>query len=59
LQAKNLKALTGVNVVSINYKGGGAALMAVVSGETKVGFNSMMLALPYAKAGQIKAIWAY
>ncbi|OFW25227.1 MAG: hypothetical protein A3H97_07695 [Acidobacteria bacterium RIFCSPLOWO2_02_FULL_65_29] len=55
LQAANFKTVTGVNVVPINYKGGGAALMAIVSGETKAGVVGILLSLPYVKAGKLKA----
>lgn len=55
LQAENLKSVTGINVVSVNYKGGGAALTAMVSGETKAGFISVFLSLPHVKAGKLKA----
>jgi tripartite-type tricarboxylate transporter receptor subunit TctC len=49
------KHLTGVNLVSVQYKGGFAAVMAIVSGEVKVGFFSALVALPQLKAGKVKA----
>jgi tripartite-type tricarboxylate transporter receptor subunit TctC len=49
-----LKHATGMNAVAIHYKGGGASILAIVSGEVKVGF-ALPNALPYVKAGQVKA----
>lgn len=47
--------LTGVNMTSVNYKGGGAATMAMVSGEVKAGFGSIPNVLPHVGAGKLKA----
>ena len=55
LTSELFRQATGVDVVPVNYKGGGAALLAIVAGETKAGFSLMFLALPQVKAGKIKA----
>jgi len=55
LTSELFRQATGINVVPVNYKGGGAALMSIVGGETKAGFNLMFLALPHVKAGRVKA----
>jgi tripartite-type tricarboxylate transporter receptor subunit TctC len=47
--------LTGANLVSVNYKGGGAATTAIVSGEVKAGFGSIPNVLPHVTAGKLKA----
>jgi len=47
--------LTGINVVHVNYKGGGAATAAIISGETKAGFSTPFMSLPHVKAGRVKA----
>lgn len=49
-----LKQATGINAVPIHYKGGGASLLAIVSGEVKVGF-ALPTALQQVKAGRLKA----
>jgi tripartite-type tricarboxylate transporter receptor subunit TctC len=49
------KQLTGLNLGSVQYKGGGAAILAVVSGEVKIGFNTVLVALPQLKAGKLNA----
>lgn len=50
-----LKHLVGIDMPAVFYKGGGAAVLAVVSGEAKVGFNSMPVVLPQLRAGKVKA----
>jgi tripartite-type tricarboxylate transporter receptor subunit TctC len=50
-----LKLATGLNLVPIHYKGGGASTQAIVSGECKVGFGALPSMLPYVKAGKVKA----
>ncbi|MBI2291131.1 MAG: tripartite tricarboxylate transporter substrate binding protein [Betaproteobacteria bacterium] len=49
------KQLTGVNLVQVNYKGGGAATAAIIRGETKAGFSVPFVSLPHVKAGKLKA----
>jgi len=55
LTGELFKQITGVNVVPINYQGGGAALMAIIGGEAKAGFQLLFLAMPHVKAGRVKA----
>lgn len=50
-----LKHATGLNVVPVHYKGGGAATLAILSGEVKAGFGNVPNVLPHVKAGKIKA----
>jgi tripartite-type tricarboxylate transporter receptor subunit TctC len=49
-----LKVATGVDAVPIHYKGGGASLAALLSGEVKAGF-ALPTALQHVKAGRLKA----
>jgi tripartite-type tricarboxylate transporter receptor subunit TctC len=49
------KHVTGVNLVSVQYKGGGASMLAIVSGEVKAGFSLIPVALPHVTAGKVKA----
>jgi tripartite-type tricarboxylate transporter receptor subunit TctC len=53
--AELLKHASGVNVVPIHYKGGGAATRAILSSEVKVGFGNVPNVLPHVKAGKVKA----
>lgn len=55
LTGEIFKQLTGVNLVQVNYKGGGAATAAIISGETKAGFSVPVVSLPHVKAGRLKA----
>jgi tripartite-type tricarboxylate transporter receptor subunit TctC len=50
-----LKHAAGVNAMPIHYKGGGASVQAIVSGEVKIGFAAMPGMLPHVKAGRVKA----
>lgn len=56
LPGEQLKLLTGVDLRQVHYKGGGAAMAAMLSGEVKIGFNPVALALPHLKAGTMKAL---
>jgi tripartite-type tricarboxylate transporter receptor subunit TctC len=49
------KHVTGVNLVSVHYRGGGASMLAIVSGEVKAGFSLIPVALPHVAAGKVKA----
>lgn len=55
LPGEQLKQLTGMNLAAVHYKGGGAAMVAMLSGEVKIGFNPVLLALPHVKSGKVKA----
>lgn len=46
---------TGIDIVHVNYKGGGAMIAAIVSGETKAAFSTPFISLPHVKAGRVKA----
>jgi tripartite-type tricarboxylate transporter receptor subunit TctC len=50
-----LKLATGLNLVAVHYKGGGASVVALVSGEVKLGFAAVPGVLPHVKAGRVKA----
>jgi tripartite-type tricarboxylate transporter receptor subunit TctC len=56
LAAELFKSLTHTNMVHIPYKGGGAALIAVLTGEAQVIFGSMLSTIPQIKAGKIRAL---
>jgi tripartite-type tricarboxylate transporter receptor subunit TctC len=49
------KQVTGANLVAVHYKGGGAAMLAILGGEVRVGFNLPPIALPHLKSGKVKA----
>ena len=55
LTVELFKRSSGLDITPVNYKGGGAVMTAIVSGETKAAFSTPFMALPHVKAGRIKA----
>jgi tripartite-type tricarboxylate transporter receptor subunit TctC len=49
------KQMAGVEMTAVNYKGTPAAMLAVVSGEVKVGFGMVPVALQHVNAGKLRA----
>lgn len=56
LAGELFKARAGVNIVHVPYRGGGAALTAVIAGETPVSFAPVASALPYSREGRLRAL---
>ena len=56
LAAELFKAMAGVNIVRINYKGAAAGLTAVMAGEVQVMFVTAASALPHVKTGRLRAL---
>lgn len=56
LAAELFKTMTKTNMVHIPYKGGGAALVAVLSGEAQVIFGSKLTVIRQIKAGRIRGL---
>ena len=50
-----LKQAAGIDIVAIQYRGGGAAAAATLSGESKVGFFAIPVVLPHVAAGKLNA----
>jgi tripartite-type tricarboxylate transporter receptor subunit TctC len=50
------KAMAGVDIVEISYRGGGAAQTAVLSGEVSVYFAPVATALPYVREGRLRGL---
>jgi tripartite-type tricarboxylate transporter receptor subunit TctC len=55
LPGEQLKQLAGIDLTAVHYKGGGAAMVALLSGEVKAEFNLLPQALPHIKTGRVKA----
>jgi tripartite-type tricarboxylate transporter receptor subunit TctC len=52
------KHMTGTNMLHVPYKGGGPALIDVVSGEAQMLLASLIQALPHVRSGKLRAIGA-
>ncbi len=50
------KAMAGVNIVRIIYRGAGPALNALLSGELHVMFPAAPAAMPHVKSGRLRAL---
>ena len=56
LAAELFKAMAGVRISGIPYKGGAPAVVALVGGEVHLMFPSVGLGLPYVKAGRLRGL---
>jgi tripartite-type tricarboxylate transporter receptor subunit TctC len=56
LTAELLSSMANIKLSHVPYKGSGAALPALISGEVKLGFGPILPAIPHVKAGRIKAL---
>jgi len=56
LAADLFKTMAGVNMVVIPFKGGGPAVLAVISGECQFTFATALSVQPQIKAGKVRAL---
>src|SRR5262249_7102217 len=56
LSAELFKAMAGVNVVRIPYRGNGPALIGLISGQVQVMFPNAGTVAPQLKSGKLKAL---
>jgi len=56
LAAELFKSLANVNIVRVAYKGGGAMMNALISGEVQVVFGAAGLVKPHAASGRLRAL---
>ena len=56
LAVELFKMMVGVDIISVPYKGGGPAMIGMVSNETQLSFATPPSSLPHVKAGKLKAI---
>jgi tripartite-type tricarboxylate transporter receptor subunit TctC len=56
LAGELFKAMAGVNIVHIPYKGSGAALLDVIGGQVQLMFATAASAMPQVKGGKLRAL---
>jgi tripartite-type tricarboxylate transporter receptor subunit TctC len=56
LSMELFKNLTGTNIVSVPYRGGGPGQIALLAGEVDAGFNNIVAAVPHMKAGKVRGL---
>lgn len=56
LAVELLKALAGIDMVHVPYRGGGEALTAVIAGEVSVYFGPFSSSLPHVEKGRLRAL---
>ena len=50
------KYMTGVNLVTVGYRGGGPALVDLLAGQVQVMFEPTFSTLPHIKTGKLRAL---
>jgi tripartite-type tricarboxylate transporter receptor subunit TctC len=50
------KYMAKIDLTQVQYKGGGPALVALLTGETQVGFMGVLSSRPFRKSGQVRAL---
>jgi len=56
LAAELFKAMAGINIFRVNYKGNGPALASLMSGEVQLMFVTPASAMPLVKSGRLRAL---
>ncbi|MBI4192981.1 MAG: tripartite tricarboxylate transporter substrate binding protein [Betaproteobacteria bacterium] len=56
LAVEMLKQATGASMVNVSYKGGGPAVIALISGEVDFEFGTALAVAPHVASGKVKAI---
>ena len=56
IAAEMFKSMAGVDMTHVPYKGGGPSAVAIIGGETVVGFNTAPVAIPHVKNNRLKVL---
>ena len=56
ISAELFKAMAGVNIVRVNYKGGAQAINDLVAGQVHLQFGSAGVVMPWVKLGRLRAL---
>ena len=56
LTAELFNSMAGVKTTHVPYKGAAPSMVALVAGETQLTFTTVLVAVPYVKAGRLRAL---
>ncbi len=56
LAAALFNSVAGTEIMNVAYKGSGPAMTSILAGETTLGFDSLLNALPQIKGGRVKGL---
>ena len=56
LSAEMLKAMAGIDLTHVAYKGGAPSVIALIAGETQLTITTVLLGLPQVKSGRLRGI---
>jgi tripartite-type tricarboxylate transporter receptor subunit TctC len=56
LAGELFKLMTGVDMVHVQYRGNGPALIDLLAGQVQVGFDTMPASIEYIRAGRLRAL---
>jgi len=56
MAAELFKVKAGVDILVVNFKGGGPALMDMIGGHSQIATGTLSAVLPYIKSGQVKVL---
>jgi tripartite-type tricarboxylate transporter receptor subunit TctC len=56
LSAELFKYMTGTDMVHVPYKGGGAAMPALLGGQVQLMFSTTVTAMPHVRAGKLRGV---
>jgi tripartite-type tricarboxylate transporter receptor subunit TctC len=56
LGSELFRIMTGIDVVCVQFKGGGPATIDVIAGHTQISLGSLIQTLPHIRSGRLKAL---
>jgi tripartite-type tricarboxylate transporter receptor subunit TctC len=56
LSGELFKMMAGVDIVGVQFKGGGPATIDVIAGHSQISLGSLVQSLPHIRAGKLKAL---
>ena len=56
LSSELFRLIAGVDMIHVPFKGGGPAMISVISGETQISIGSLIQTLPHIRSGRLRAL---